>query len=148
MKKFKIIAGIFWAFLCLILIIVLFPGLNNFSAATSKLTFMKINPRYTGGEAAGQVITPGCTLVIRKPVFSGLFTERKNGFVQLDWHGKLPYEIIDTIDYNFDKIPDFMIRINTDKKVSRLYPENNKVGRIIISTPTSYGWSVRVGLIK
>jgi hypothetical protein len=148
MKKVKITAGIIWAIMCLILIIILFPGLNNLSTATSRLPFMKINPRYSGGEIVGQVITPGCTLVIRKPVFTGLFKERKSGFVQLDWRGNLPDEIIDTIDYDFDKIPDFIIRINPQEKASRLYPVNNKMCKINISTPTSYGWSVRVELKK
>jgi len=148
MKKIKITVGIIWAILCLILILVLFPGLNSFSIATSKLPFMKINPRYMGGETARQIISPGCTLIIRKPVFNGLFKERKNGFVQLDWRGRIQAEIVDTIDYNFDKVPDFIIRINPVEKVSRLHPVNNKVGRLIISTPTSYGWSARVGLTK
>lgn len=148
MKKIKITAGIIWAILCLILILVLFPGLNGFSSATSKLPFMKINPRYTGGETASQFIESGCTLVIRKPVFNGLFKERKKGFVQLDWRGKIPTEIVDTIDYNFDKVPDFIIRISPGEKTSLLYEINNKVGKLIISTATSYGWSARVGLTK
>ncbi len=56
MKNVKIIAGITWAFLGLILIIILFPGLNSYSVSVSKLPFMKINPRYTGGEIAKQIV--------------------------------------------------------------------------------------------
>jgi hypothetical protein len=148
MKKVKIIAGIIWAILCLFLIIILFPGLNNFSTAASKLPFMKINPRYSGGEVADQIITPGCTLVIRKPVFNGLFKERKNGFVQLDWRGNIPDEIKDTIDYDLDKIPDFGIAIDRINQKTSLYPMNSNVKDVSISTSTSYGWSVRVRLKK
>jgi len=148
MKKVKITAGIIWAFLCLILIIILFPLINNFSSAASKLPFMKINPRYTGGEIVGQVVSPGCTLVIRKPVFNGLFKERKKGFVQLDWRGNIPEEINDTIDFNFDKIPDFGIMIDRVNSKTLLDPLNSKVKDVSISTLTSYGWAVRVELVK
>ena len=57
MKKIKIIAGIFWAFLCMILILILFPGLNSFSGSVARLPFMKINPNYSGGEVAKQIVS-------------------------------------------------------------------------------------------
>lgn len=148
MKKIKIIAGLIWTFFCLLMIIILFPGLNSFSSAASKLSFMKINPRYAGGEVAGQIVSRGCTLVIRKPVFDGLIKERNKGFIQLDWRGNIPEEINDTIDLDFDKIPDFGIRINPLETTAQLNPFNSKIGNIIISTPTSYGWAVRVELKK
>jgi hypothetical protein len=148
MKKLKITAGLIWAFLCLILIIILFPGLNSFSAAASKLPFMKINPNYTGGEVAGRFISPGCTLVVRKPVFDGLFGNRNKGFVQLDWRGDLPVKIADTIDYNFDGVQDFGIAIDRINQKTSIDPVNSKVKDITISTATSYGWSVRVSIEK
>lgn len=148
MKKIKIALGIFWAILCLIIIIVLFPGLNSFSSGVSRLPFMKINPNFTGGEAAEQIITESCTLVIRKPVFDGLIGERKHGFVQLDWKGKIPDIISDTIDYDMDRHPDFSIRINRSESSTILHAMNPKVKKTSISTPTSYGWSVRVKVVK
>jgi hypothetical protein len=148
MKKIQITGGIIWAFLCLILIIILFPGLNSFSASASKLPFMKINPNYTGGEVADRFISPGCTLVIRKPVFDGLFRERKKGFVQLDWRGNIPEKIVDTIDYNFDGVPDFGIMIKKADLLTSLDPLNTKIGNVLISSPTSFGWSLRVTLVK
>jgi hypothetical protein len=148
MKRIKIIAGITWAFICLIIIMILFPGLNNFSASAAKLPFMKINPNYTGGEVAHQVISSGCTLDIRKPVFDGLLGERNKGFVQIDWRGNIPEIINDTIDYNFDETPDFEINIDRLKLKTSLVTMNNRVKDIIISTPTSYGWAIRVKLIK
>ncbi len=80
MKKVKIIAGISWAFICLIVIIILFPGLNSFSVSVSKLPFMKLNPRYTGGEIASQIVMERCTLDIRKPVFQWVFKGKEFGF--------------------------------------------------------------------
>ncbi len=148
MKKIKMIAGITWALICLILIIILFPGLNSFSSSAAKLPFMKINPNYTGGEVARQIISEGCTLDIRNPVFDGLITERKKGFVQLDWRGNIPDQITDTIDYNSDRIPDFRIDIDRKNSKTVLNPLNSRVKDIIISTPTSYGWAIRVELAK
>jgi len=148
MKKVKIIAGIFWAFLGLLLIIILFPGLNSFSVSVSKLPFMKLNPRYTGGEIENQVISRSCTLDIRKPVFNGFLKERNSGFIQLDWHGAIPEMINDSIDYDRDGKKDFCIFIDRKNSKTVLAPLSNKIKGVEISTATSYGWAVRVGLIK
>jgi hypothetical protein len=148
MKKVKIIAGIFWAFLCLILIIILFPGLNSFSGSVSKLPFMKINTRYTGGEVANQIVAEGCTLDVRKPVFNGFLKERNTGFVQLDWRGGMPEILNDSIDYNRDGKKDFYILVNRLESKTDFESFNPKVLDVIISTPTSYGWAVRVKLLK
>jgi hypothetical protein len=148
MKRVKIIAGICWAFLCLILIMILFPGLNSFSSSAAKLPFMKINPNYTGGEVAHQMISAGCTLDIRRPVFDGLLKDRKKGFVQLDWRGNLPDKLIDTIDYNSDGTPDFYILVDRNQSKTDIEPISDKIRGVTISTSTSYGWAVRVGLIK
>jgi hypothetical protein len=148
MKKVKIIAGICWAFLCLILILILFPGLNSFSGSVSRMSFMKINPRYSGGEVSGQIVAGSCTLDVRKPVFNGLLGERTSGFVQMDWRGNVPEFIRDTIDYNNDGKKDFSILVNRKESKTYLESYNPKVKGVIISTPTSYGWAVRVGLVK
>jgi hypothetical protein len=148
MKKVKIIAGICWAFFALILIIILFPGLNSFSVSVSKLPFMKINPRYTGGEVVSHMIAESCTLDIRKPVFNGLFKDRESGFIQLDWRGKIPWKIIDTLDYDNDGNLDFCIFVDTKNSETSIVPLNIIVKNVVLSTPTSYGWSVRVGLLK
>ena len=148
MKKVKIIAGISWAFICLIVIIILFPGLTSFSVSVSKLPFMKLNPIYTGGEIANQIISERCTLDIRKPVFNGFLKERNSGFVQLDWHGTIPETIKDSIDYDHDGINDFCILIDRKNSNTILDPFNRKVKNVVISTPASYGWAVRVGLSK
>jgi hypothetical protein len=148
MKKIRIISGIAWAIICLVLIIILFPGLNSFTASASKLPFMKINPNYTGGDVVKEIVSEGCTLLIRKPVFDGLIRDRKHGFVQIDWKGDVPDKISDTIDFNFDTIPDFSIYIDRKKPETVLYPLNVEVEKIGTSTPTSYGWAVRVELKK
>lgn len=148
MRKIKIIAGVTWALAGLVLIIVLFPGLNSFSSSAASLPFMKINPNYSGGEVAKQLYSSCCTLDIRKPVFEGLLKERKSGFVQIDWRGNLPDKLIDTIDYNLDGIHDFLVQVNRNNSETRLVTFNPLVSKIEISTQTSYGWAVRVGIKK
>jgi hypothetical protein len=148
MKKIKIIAGITWAIVCLIIMIVFFPVMDNLSASAARLPFMKINPNYTGGVIEKQLVEKSCTLDIRKPVFDGLIGERQKGFVQLDWRGNIPDRIVDTIDYNQDQIPDFLITINRTNSETFLNVFNNKVLGVGVSTPTSYGWAVRISLKK
>ncbi len=148
MKRVKIIAGLIWAFACLVIIIVLFPGLSGFAESLSEAPFMKIHPRYSGGEIAKQIVTRSCTLDIRKPVFKGLTGDRKEGFVQLDWRGKVPEIISDSIDYDFDGVCDFFIFADTKNNNTILKSFSNKTGDLNISTKTSYGWSIRVNISK
>ncbi len=107
MKKIKITLGVTWAFVALIMIIILFPGINDFSSRLSKLSFMKIHPRYSGGDPGSRIISGRCTLDIRKPVFKGLISDRENGFVQLDWRGDLPELLNDSVDYDNDGLSGF-----------------------------------------
>ena len=148
MKRLKIIAGISWAVAGVVLMLILFPGLNRFSESLASLPFMKINANYTGGEIAKQHITPNCTLAIRRPVFDGLLGEKNHGFVQLDWRGDLPEYLQDTIDYDSDGTPDFLIKVNRKNNTSDIQSFNSSVEGINISSPTSYGWAVRIGLEK
>jgi len=148
MRKFKIIAGTIWALLAMILILILFPGLNSFSGSVAKLPFMKLNPNYSGGDVAKQLVLENYIIDIRKPVFDGLIGQKKSGFVQIDWRGNIPEVISDTIDYDLDQNADFIIRINRETNRSEITSFNGNVGNIMISTPTSYGWAIRVNVKK
>jgi hypothetical protein len=148
MKKVKIIAGVTWAMAGMILIIILFPFLNSFSSSVAKLPFMKINANYSGGAAASELIAEGCTIVVRKPVFDRLIGERKNGFVQVDWRGNVAEKMSDSIDYDLDGAPDFLVQIDRSSIKTLLVPLNPMVTDLKTSTQTSYGWAVRVGIKK
>ena len=148
MKRIKIITGITWAFAGLILIILLFPKLTDLSKSFAQLPFMKINPNYSGGDIAFSDSVAGYRLDIRKPVFDGLLGERKKGFVQLDWRGRLPEIISDTIDYDRDGKSDFLIAINTREPKTEVKPLDNRVESVNVSTATSYGWAVRVNISR
>ena len=141
-------AGIIWALVCLFLMIILYFGLGNFSAGLAKLPFMKLNPHTSGGEIVQQIAMDNCTLMIRKPVFDGFIGERRKGFVQIDWKGNIPELINDTIDYNMDNSPDFVIEINRLEDKVNLVALNPKVRNVAISTSTSRGWAARVNIFN
>ncbi len=86
------------------------------------MPFMKINPNYTGGEVAFREISPACTLVVHKPVFNGFLRERKEGFVQVDWRGKIPEIISDTIYYDGNGTKDFLVSIDTKSNAAKITP--------------------------
>jgi hypothetical protein len=146
MKKLKETAGIIWALIALLLIIILFPGLSGFSKSFARLPFMKINPNFSGGDMAFSNISPACTLVVHRPVFDGFLKERKEGFVQVDWRGDIPEYISDTIDYDIDSKPDFIVNIDTRSNDAGITAIGKNVNKLNISTPVSYGWTVRVNL--
>jgi len=148
MKTIKIIAGITWALLCLLVIVVLFPALNPLANSVSKYSFMKINPRLSGGEIVREYNKDNYAISIHRTVFDGLLRDRQQGFVQIDWRGKLPQLINDTIDFDNDNMSDFIIQVDTTSKKSSIIPLNPTIRDIEISTKTSYGWAVRVGLVK
>jgi hypothetical protein len=148
MKKIKMITGIAWAFAGLLIIIILFPGLTGFSKSLGHLSFMKINPNYSGGDIAFSDTVPGYRLDVRKPVFDGLVGERKKGFVQFDWRGRIPEIISDTIDFDRDGKTDFVIVINTRESKTSIERLDRRVESVNVSTATSYGWAVRINLIN
>jgi hypothetical protein len=148
MQKLKLISGVMWAILCLIIVLALFPGLNAISGSIARLPFMKINPHYTGGEVARHITSANYSKDIREPVFDGLTGERRKGFVQVDWRGEIPEILNDTIDYDLDNKPDFIIHVSKSQAKTEIEPVSSKVGKVLVSTPTSFGWVVRVEVVK
>jgi hypothetical protein len=150
MKKFFTILGFVWAVLCLIIVLVMFPGLDSCSRQVAKLPFMKINPNFSGGDTAATICYENYTLNIHEPVFAALIGESSRGFVQLDWTWKdsIPVAISDSIDYNMDFAPDFIIGIDPSTERYQIEALNDVVKGIGASARTENGWIVRVDLDK
>jgi hypothetical protein len=148
MKKLLEILGFIWAVVCLLIILIMFPGLDGFSKKMAKLPFMKINPAYSGGDVLKSVEYARYTVYIHEPVFAALTGESKKGFVQLDWNWKdsIPVQVTDTIDFDMDNAPDFIIGIDPLTEKLTLVSLRDAVGGIDASTKTKNGWLVRVGL--
>jgi hypothetical protein len=150
MKKLIAILGFAWAVVCLLIILIMFPGLNNFSQQLAKLPFMKINPKFSGGNVVKTIEYSNYTVNIHEPVFAALIGKSSKGFVQLDWNwtDSIPVQVMDTIDYNMDNLKDFIIGIDPSTENLRIISLQNAVGEIETSTRTDNGWLVRVGLIN
>jgi hypothetical protein len=123
-----------------------FPQLEQFLATTSGL---EVSPHFTGGEVAFTIRHDGYTTQIHRPVFDGLFRDRKQGFVQIDWTPveALPKQIDEPIDTNNDGRPDFHIRFAPGEE-----PVLSELGKGVVGLEGSYrvhdAWVIRVGLEK
>jgi hypothetical protein len=114
--------------------------------AVARLPFMRNHPVYSGGEIVRTEKTEGVEWRIHRPVFDGLISERRHGFVQIDVIGAASGER-HTVDYDNDGSPDFILVLPSS---SEGYPD---VTTISTSTTglenrarTREGWIVRVGL--
>jgi hypothetical protein len=150
MKKLIIILGFTWAVVCLLIILIMFPSLDNFSRQLAKLSFMKVNPTLSGGDVARSVEYENYTLNIHEPVFEALIGESSKGFVQLNWIWKdsIPVPVKDSIDFNMDDHIDFIIGIDPSSNQVQLDPLQPFVEEITDEARIENGWIVRVGLIN
>ena len=148
MKKLITILGFAWAAVCLLIVLIMFPGLDGFSKQMAKLPFMKINPLYSGGDVVTTVASERYSVMIHEPVFAALIGESSKGFVQLDWNwtDSIPVPVTDTIDFDMDNRMDFIIGIDPSAERLQMEALHNAVGEIEASTRTENGWLVRVGL--
>jgi hypothetical protein len=150
MKRILTILGFTWAAICLLIILILFPGLDNFSFQLAKLPFMKVNPILSGGDVARSVEKETYLLNIHEPVFEALIGESDRGFVQLEWVWKdsIPVPVTDSVDFNMDDHLDFIISIDPSSDNVHLRPCQPHVEDIQASARIGNGWIVRVGLMN
>ena len=150
MKKFLTILGFTWAVICLLIVMMMFPGLDSCSKQLAKMPFMKINPSLSGGAVATTIEHDSYTVNIHEPVFAALIGESSRGFVQLDWNWKdsIPVPVTDTVDFNMDNEIDFIIGIDPSNENLQIVSLQHTVGEIEASARTENGWIVRIGLVN
>ena len=124
--KIKSMLGYSWAVLCLVVVLATFIGLGVWPKALASATGIRVSPWYSGGEIA-HVIDHGLhQTLVRKPVFDGLFAQRSEGFVQVDWVPKesesLPAVIDEELDVDGDGTMDLKIRLDVTSGSTRLTP--------------------------
>ena len=149
MKKVISILAYTWAFACTFILLFTFVSSNALSSSLINLTDMKIDPLYTGGDIKETLREDGLIYQIHKPVFSALFGESKEGYVQVKITSdtKLPESIVKEIDYNGDGLNDFSLNIHTPTSETRfesLQPDNPM--QLNVSARVKDYWMVRVGL--
>jgi hypothetical protein len=150
MKKILAIPAYIWAVACFLLVPVTFIKNEAFAEQLAKLPFMKIHPKYKGGELNRSYEHNGLSVKINMPVFAALFGEGNKGFVQVAFSApaQLPEQIEETIDYNFDNSPDFRVTINTLSGETILIPLDQTVKSLYASSKVKDDWVIRVNLKK
>lgn len=116
MKSIKSSIGYFLAVLCIPIILAGFIGIDFWSNNLLKITNLTIAPRYTGGNVINTIPHTDYDTLIHRTVFDGLFSEKKKGFVQIDYTplDSLPENIEEEIDYDNDGKSDFKVYLNTN----------------------------------
>ena len=140
MKRLFSFLGYTWAAIALPMVLATFIGMNFWSVKLASTTGVTISPWYTGGEVVRTIDHGTYQTKIHRPVFDGLFREKKKGFVQVDFvvsspdssastgrseqanpkelaanTAKLPKSIQEDIDFNNDGQADFRVMFSTQK---------------------------------
>jgi hypothetical protein len=123
-------------------------GNNFFAQKLSTLSFMKVNPIYTGGDSIRSYQQDSLLITINKPVFESLIGTSRKGFVQVRFSGELPGLINSTIDYNNDSKPDFSLNINTLTGDTKLEPISENVIALDVSSKVKDYWITRVRILN
>lgn len=116
-ERLKAVLGYAWAALCPVIVLATFIGLNFWSRTLADGTGIQVSPRYTGGEVLQSIDHGQYKTRLHRPVFDGLFGERSQGFVQIDWVPEeketLPALIEEEFDLDGDGTGEFRIRLDT-----------------------------------
>lgn len=136
------------AILAIPLAIATFIGMNFFSQKLVEITGIKVSPWSTGGEVAKTIDHGHYRTLLHRPVFDGLFTEKSEGFVQIDWEpgDSLPTTIVEDFDYNADGTTDFRIEYDTKTNTANLTSYNPSVISLEGSYMLKQRRAVRVAL--
>ena len=150
MKNPLTIPAYTWAIICMLLIPVTFIGNNYFAQKFAQLPFMKVNPKFTGGDIARSYAEDSMNITIYKPVFESLIGTSSSGFVQIRFSGvtQLPSLIHSSIDYDGDAKPDFCIDVNTLTGNSKLESLSPYVSKIDVSSKVKNDWIVRIKILN
>ena len=148
MKKLISATGYLWAIACLLIVPVTFIANDSLALQLSRMPFMKIHPRYSGGEVLRTYESNGMKIRINRPVFDALLGESKIGFVQVTFTGtgRLPENIRESIDYNGDGEADFTVYISTVSGNTELTSHNPLVKSLDVSSRLKEDWVVRVNI--
>jgi hypothetical protein len=116
--------GYSWAALCLVIILATFIGLGSWAQGLASVTGVQVSPWFSGGEVVRTIDHDSYKTLVHRPVFDGLFSERAQGFVQVDWvaapHRSLPAELRERFDVDGDGKPDAAVSVETASSTTRL----------------------------
>lgn len=149
MIKLKAILGYIIAVLTLFVVLATFIGNDFFARKFIDITSLKVSPLYTGGEIFKVISLEDCQLKIHKPVFQGLFSDRSNGFVEVDYESKnMPQIISQSIDFDGDGKIDFSIKYDIKNNKSEFEALNKNVVSLNGVYKIKSGYAIKVNLKK
>lgn len=149
MIKLKSILGYIIAVLTLFVVLATFMGNDFFAKKLIAVTSLKVSPLYTGGEISKVLSLENCQLKIHKPVFQGLFSDRSNGFVEVDYESKnMPQVISQSIDFDGDGKNDFSINYDIKNNKSEFEALNKNVVSLNGVYKIKSGYAIKVNLKK
>jgi hypothetical protein len=135
------------AVLCIFVSVATFVGNRFFAGRLAETTGIKVAPIISGGEVRQTLSLKGYKVKIHEPVFQGLFSSRKQGFVQIDFVGSpLPQIITCEIDYDNDGVNDFKITCDTKTGKGTIVSYNPRVESLEGVYPVKNGFAARINL--
>jgi hypothetical protein len=149
MNRVKVILCYGLALLMLPAVLMLFINWESWRMNLGFATGLTVSPRFTGGAVEHYIDRGDYQIQIHRPVFDGLITQRRDGFVQVDWTpiGRVPKHFEEPIDFDQDGQVDFVIRWDTNNGVAELSSSNPEIVvgiREVLKLTDA--WSVRIKL--
>jgi len=146
MNNIKSILGYMIAALCIVAAFVTFVGNTYFGKLIVSGSGITISPRITGGRVVKTIDHGDYKTEIHETVFQGLFSDREQGFIHIEWvkTSKIPDMIIEDIDYDNDKQIDFRVEYNTIDNEAKITPVNPNVISLADQYMLSEGFAIRV----
>lgn len=151
MERIRSALGYAWAVAAIPIVLATFVGMGTWAPGLISITGVKVSPRFTGGDVARTIDHTAYRTKIHKPVFDGLFGERAEGFVQVNWAataGALPDEIAEELDLDHDGATDCSIRIDTRSMDVSLTPLNPIVRGVMERLRFDRERAVRISLLN
>lgn len=129
MQKLKSIVGYTWALLSVPFVLALLMSSQSIYQNIFETRGLKTTDRISGGKITQILQRENYAVHLHRPVFDGLFTETKSGFVQVDFISQtiLPMIIEENIDYDLDRKVDFFFSIDTKTNAYQLVPKTEGV---------------------
>jgi hypothetical protein len=148
MKKLLAVPAYIWAVACLFIMMVTFINNDALAKQMAKLSFMKIHPKYQGGELNRSYEENGLKISVNKPVNQAVLKNSHKGYVQVTFasEGPLPTFITRKIDYDFNGSTDFVVSINTTNGKTLINSQTPAVKSLQASSRVKKNWVIRVAI--
>ena len=129
MQIFKSVIGYTWALITVPFVLALMVSSQSIYDNTFDKMGLKVTDRISGGKVIKILPREDYSVHQHRPVFDGLFGDRKSGFVQIDFitDSSMPASIVEDIDYDLDGTADFNFSIDTVSNNYQLIPLTERV---------------------